>query len=374
MFKRAMAAIALALVAGLVPVFLYAGSAEGAATLPRGFSETRFISSLTAPTAMELAPDGRMFVAQQGGKMRVATRSGRLLPGAFLTVNTDSSGERGLLGLAFDPNYSQNRYIYIYYTAKTPNVHNRVMRVTASQSNPNVAVQGSAKILLELDPLPTPTNHNGGAIHFGRDGKLYIAVGDNANRENSQSLDNLAGKMLRINKDGTIPTDNPFYESATGQNRAIWALGLRNPYTFAVQPGSGRIHINDVGQNLWEEINVGIKGGNYGWPLYEGPNNDPRYEDPIFAYRHGSTATTGCAITGGDFYNPGRGQFPQTYFGDYLFADICGGWIRRYDLSTKTVSGFATGLNKPLDLEVGPGGSLFYLSRGSNAVYRIVYN
>src|SRR5205823_6118401 len=118
--------------------------------------------------------------------------------------------------------------------------------------------------------LSAATNHNGGATHFGPDGKLWIAVGENANGANSQTLTNLLGKMLRINSDGTIPTDNPFYNTATGQNRAIWALGLRNPYTFTFQPGTGRMHINDVGQNTWEEIDVGVAGANYGWPSTEG--------------------------------------------------------------------------------------------------------
>ena len=112
--------------------------------------------------------------------------------------------------------------------------------------------------------------------------------------------------MLRINKDGTIPRDNPYYESdrVVGKNKAIWARGLRNPYSFAVQPGTGRIHINDVGGQTWEEINRGVKGANYGWPIKEGPESAAAYVPPIFAYKHGSTSTTGCAITGGTFYNP----------------------------------------------------------------------
>ena len=125
-----------------------------------------------------------------------------------------------------------------------------------------------------------------------------MGVGDNANGANAQSLRNLKGKMLRINKDGTIPQDNPFYERATGRDRAIWALGLRNPFSFAIQPSTSKMFINDVGEGRWEEINRGVAGANYGWPRYEGPESDPRYRNPVFAYRHGSTNTTGCAITG----------------------------------------------------------------------------
>src|SRR4030095_9235086 len=131
-----------------------------------------------------------------------------------------------------------------YYTATTPNVHNRISRFTA---NGDVAVVGSEVTILDLNPLSSATNHNGGAIHFGEDGKLYAAVGDNANGGNAQTLTNLLGKILRLNADGSIPTDNPFFGQATGVNRAIWALGLRNPFTFSIEPVTARMFVNDVG-------------------------------------------------------------------------------------------------------------------------------
>src|SRR4029450_2021633 len=228
--------------------------------------------------------DGRLFVCQQSGSLRVI-KNGVLLPTPFLTVSTDSSGERGLLGVAFDPNFASNQRVYIYYTVPGSPPHNRVSRFIASG---DVAVPGSETVILELNNLSTASNHNGGAIHFGLDGKLYVAVGENANSANSQTLGNLLGKMLRLNRDGSIPTDNPFYNMATGLNRAIWALGLRNPFTFAIQPGTGRIFINDVGQNTWEEINDGIAGSNYGCPNCEGPcgSPNPNSRDPIYQYSH----------------------------------------------------------------------------------------
>ncbi len=136
-----------------------------------------------------------------------------------------------------------------------------------------------------------------------------------------------------------------------------------------MQPGTGRIFINDVGAATYEEINDGIKGANYGWPVHEGPETDPKYTSPLFAYQHGNTATTGCAIAGGTFYNPTSVQFPPEYEGDYFFADLCSGWIRRLDYDPSTglyagVSGFATGLPNPVDLQVGPDGALYYLARG----------
>jgi glucose/arabinose dehydrogenase len=218
----------------------------GAATLPEGFTETQ-ISGLSAPTAMAIAPDGRIFVCQQGGALRVI-KNGVLLPTPFLTLSVDSAGERGLLGIAFDPSFSSTNALYVYYTVPSEPRHNRVSRFIA---NGDVVVPGSETIILELDPLTGATNHNGGAIHFGPDGKLYIATGENATGSHAQTLSNMLGKILRINANGTIPTDNPFFNQAVGNDRSIWALGLRNPFTFAFQPGTGRMFINDVGQNTW---------------------------------------------------------------------------------------------------------------------------
>ena len=339
-----------------------------AATLPAGFSETQ-ISGISSPTAMEISPDGRIFVCQQGGSLRVI-KNGVLLATPFMTLFVDPAGERGLLGVTFDPNFPANNFIYVYYTVSTAPKHNRLSRFTA---NGDVVVPGSEQILLELDNLTNATNHNGGAIHFGPDGKLYVAVGENATSSNSQTLSNLLGKVLRLNADGSIPTDNPFFNIATGKNRAIWALGLRNPFTFAFQPGSGRLFINDVGQSTWEEINDGIAGSNYGWPITEGPTNDPAFRSPLFAYGHGSSGTTGCAIAGGAFYNPTTVQFPASYVGKYFFADLCSGWIRLFDPAAGTASAFASGISQPVDLKVATDGSLYYLSIGSGAVFRVQF-
>jgi glucose/arabinose dehydrogenase len=348
-------------------------STAGAATLPPGFSETQFATGLAAPTAMAFAPDGRLFVAEQGGALRVI-KGGTLLSQPFVTVTVDSAGERGLLGVAFDPNFATNGFVYIYYTATTPTIHNRVSRFRASG---DVALPGSEVPILDLNNLSTATNHNGGAIHFGPDGKLYIAVGDNANGTNSQSLTTLLGKILRINSDGSIPSDNPFFDSTIGNNGAIWALGLRNPFTFTFQSGTGRMFINDVGENTWEEIDDGIAGSNYGWPTTEGPTSDPRFRSPIFSYMHGSSSTTGCAITGGAFYNPPTSQFPSDYVGDYFFADFCSGWIRKLDPANgNSVADFASGAAFPVDLLVGNDGLLYYLTRGGAAgsVYRASFS
>jgi glucose/arabinose dehydrogenase len=341
----------------------------GAATLPAGFTETQVVTGLDAPTAMAFAPDGRLFVAEQGGRLRVI-KDGALLSTPFLTVSVNSEGERGLLGVAFDPGFTFNKFVYVYYTTAASPIHNRVSRFTADG---DVALPGSEVVIMDLENL-SATNHNGGAIHFGADGTLFVAVGDNANGANAQTLANRLGKILRINPDGTIPTTNPFYGIATGQNRSIWALGLRNPFTFSFERGSSRMFVNDVGQDTWEEINDGIAGSNYGWPDTEGPTSDPRFRAPLYWYGHGHGPTTGCAITGGAFYDPATMSFPAGYAGDYFFADICSGWIRRYDPAEGSVTGFATGASLPVDLLVQDDGSLYYVTRGSGgAVFRVAY-
>ena len=362
-FRKMLWVVGASLVFALATVFT--GGTEAGA-IP-GFDQDRLVGGLNAPTAMDFAPDGRIFVAQQGGDLRVV-EDGRLLDRPFVSLNVDSRGERGLLGVVLDPDFDQNGYVYVYHTAKSPRPHNKITRFTASG---DTAAAGSARTILDLNNLTSRTNHNGGALHFGGDGKLYVAVGDNAEPSNARTLRNLKGKMLRINKDGTMPPDNPFYGATNGRNRAIWARGLRNPFSFAVRPDAPTIFINDVGQQKWEEINRGVAGANYGWPVYEGPESDRRYQAPIFAYRHGSTRTTGCAITGGTFY--AGEQFPAAYTADYFFADFCNGWIRKRDASTGRVSSFATTARGTVDLDVGPEGSLYYLSRGTNSVEVIRY-
>ena len=345
-----------------------AAEAQGLTALPSGFIETQVASGLANPTAMQFAPDGRLFVCEQAGRLRVI-KNGALLAAPFVSLSVNSAGERGLLGVAFHPNFTTNNFLYLYYTVASNPIHNRISRFTA---NGDVVVPGSELIIFELNNL-SATNHNGGAIHFGPDGKLFVAVGENAVGTNAQVLTNLLGKMLRINADGTIPADNPFFGSALGNNRAIWALGLRNPFTFAFQPGTGRIFINDVGQSTWEEINDGIAGSNYGWPDTEGVTGDPRFRSPLFAYTHGGGNTTGCAIAGAAFYNPPIQQFPSEYVGDYFFADLCSGWIRRFDPASGTATGFATGISNPVDLKVSSNGSLFYLARGSGSDTGVVF-
>ena len=199
--------------------------------------------------------------------------------------------------------------MYVYYTATTPSVHNRISRFRA---NGDVADTTEGEVvILDFDNLSSATNHNGGAMHFGVDGMLYAAHGENANSSNSQSMTNLLGKIIRMNPvpDSTaqIPTDNPFFTTATGKNRLIWARGLRNPFTFSIQPGTGLTYINDVGETTWEEINDARAGRNFGWPTTEGTFNSssfPHVHQPRIQLRTQQRISNGLRHYGRNVLQP----------------------------------------------------------------------
>ncbi len=336
------------------------------AKLGAGFTEATLATGLLQPTAFAHLPDRRILIAEQAGTVRMV-KNRALLPGSVLNISTrvDSQEERGLLGIAVDPNFSSNKFIYVYYTTNVGSAHNRVSRF---QMLGDTVLAASERIVLDLDPLPAVSTHNGGAIHFGTDGKLYIATGDlEGSGSRAQSLDSSFGKILRIFPDGSVPTDNPFYFTGNGITQAIWAYGFRNPYTFDIQTGTGRMFLNDVGTAQFEEINDIQAAGNYGWSQSEGPTTNPNFQSPFFSYGNGRGSAVGCAITGGSFYNPKTQRFPLSHKGDYFFADYCSGWIRRLDLATKTVTSFASNIPFPVDLHTGSDGQLYYLARGSSS-------
>ncbi|WP_306589933.1 sorbosone dehydrogenase family protein [Geothrix sp. 21YS21S-4] len=341
-------------------------------TPPAGgtFARATVATGLANPTAMVLAPDGRILVCEQGGSLRVV-KGGQLLASPVLTVAVDASGERGLIGVTVDPAFGTNGFVYVYYTSPTPAPHNRISRFTVAG---DAAVAGSEVVLLDLDNLSAATNHNGGALHFGPDGKLYAGVGENALGGNAQNLSNILGKLLRLNPDGSVPTDNPLLAQTSGKNRLIWALGLRNPFTFAFQPRTGRLFINDVGQDTWEEVDEGRAGANYGWPATEGATTNPAYASPLYAYPHSGGSVTGCGIVGAAFYDPATAAFPAAFLHKYLFMDLCGGWIRTLDPATGAVGDWLTGFSTPVDLRVAADGSVLVLSRGGGGtLQRVTY-
>ena len=349
-------------IALLLWLFLLQGQLVGAQTFPTNFAGFQVATGLD-PVGMDVAPDGRVFLAEKNGKVRIV-KNGTLLATPFVAIpNVDNFNERGLLKVVLDPNFTTNNFLYVYYTYKAAGSsvsNNRVSRFTATG---DVAVSGSEKVLIDIDPLGSVGYHNGGGLAI-KEGKLFISVGENTVAENAQSLITLKGKILRINLDGSIPTDNPFYSTATGTNRAIWALGLRNPFRLATQPGTSKLFINDVGNSSWEEINEGVAGKNYGWPGIEGVRTSQtpptNYQDPFYAYDH----SQGCSITAGAFYNPTMAKFPMAYVGKYFFGDYCNGWLKTIDPITKAVANFAAGINRPLDVAVANDGTLYFIARG----------
>ena len=342
------------------------------ADLPPGFSETQITAQLKDPTRIKFSPDGRLFILQQGGDIRIV-KDGKLLDQPFLSLKTDSRGEHGILGIEFDPEFEKNSFIYLYYTTLIPEVHNRVSRF---QVQGDRALPETEKVLIELDPVGHSIFHSAGDLHYHTDGKLYVSVGDNANRKNAPILTNPFGKILRFNLDGSIPEDNPFYKTGSALGRAIWALGFRNPFSFHFQKETGRLYANEVGAESWEEINDVKPGLNYGWPDAEGYSTDTRFEGPIYSYSHGpiTSDTQGCAITGGTFYTATTGGFPRNFHGMYFFIDYCNAWLRTLNPEDHQVALFGKQLAaNPVSLEVSPDGKLYYVSRWYNALYSIQY-
>jgi putative heme-binding domain-containing protein len=331
--------------------------AGGTLTLPPGFRADVVATGLTGATALEVAADGRLFVCEQTGTLRVI-KDGKLLPKPFVKLAVDSAWERGLIGVTVAPDFPKTPHVFVCYIAAKPYPHHVISRFTAAG---DAAEPGNEKILLEGDDQTklggeVPAGHQGGALHFGKDGKLYIAIGEQTAGKPAQDLHSLLGKLLRINPDGSVPGDNPFLSKTTGKYRAIWALGLRNPFTFAVDSQTGRLFINDVG-GVAEEINEGFAGANYGWPIIEhGPTSDPRFRGPIHHY------PTACVIGGA--FAPRSLNWPKEYRGQYFFGDFNHGWIKTIDPAHPAQArSLATGLRRPVDLRFGPDGKLYVLLR-----------
>jgi glucose/arabinose dehydrogenase len=364
------AAAGIALVFGVGPT-----PAQQIEAYPAGFSEEIVVPGLDAPNAFDFAPDGRIFICQQGGQVRIF-KNGALLPAAFVSLNVNAESERGLLGIALDPAFATNGYVYLYYTAGTGSLNppsspkNRVSRFTA---NGDVAAVGSELILLDLIPSDAG-NHNGGCVKFGADGYLYISTGDGgAISSNSQDRTSLAGKLLRITKTGATPAGNPYVGNASGWRQEIWSYGFRNPWRFNFQRRTGLPFVGDVGSSgagAFEEVNVGTAGANYGWPNVEGDANTPPYTDPIFAYPHNATSS----ITGGDFY--GGTQYPAEHRGDYFYGDYTRSYIRSLTLSDNNAvvsdADFGTSTPGPVDIQYHDQ-AIWYTSITTGTLRRIVY-
>ncbi len=243
---------------------------------------TRVASGLSQPLYVTAAPGdtSRLFIVEKGGTIKILDlNSGQVLATPFLTVPVNTASERGLLGLAFDPDYATNGAFYLYATSNASSPHNEVWRYHVS-GNPNVAAAGR-DLILDVGPS-TNGNHNAGWLAFGPDGDLYIASGEVGVAANAQDKTNLLGKILRIDVDPVapgyqIPADNPFVGEGGGVRGEIWAYGLRNPWRESFDQATGNFFIGNVGGTSFEEINLGQKGANYGWPIVEGVEHESEH-------------------------------------------------------------------------------------------------
>jgi len=334
---------------------------------PPGFQNEIYAVGLNQPAAIEFLPDGRLLVAELQEEILVIQPDAGV-PDVTPFLHLDSAGifgGQGLLGIAADPDFDANGYYYVYYTKGSLN-RNRVSRFTASG---NGTVAGS-EVVVWQDIQPAQDDHQGGGVAIGTDGKVYISVGEAFVPEDAQRLTSYRGKILRVNKDGSIPLDNPFYDGTRPNLDAIWAYGLRNPFRISFDSLTGRLFIGEVGGNdpdvAQEEINLGVPGANYGWPECEGACGIAGFTSPIYSYGH---AGRDASVTGGFTY---RGsQFPNAYFGSYFFADYAQNWIRRLTFNTNgAVSGAVNfepadgtldgDYGDPTGLAQGPDGALYY--------------
>ncbi len=407
--RRASAAIAM--IVSVIGIHVGGVAAPSEAASPGGFLDTTVpaaANALDSPTSITALPDGRALVLEKLGNVRVLSAAGTLLEADAINLIVCGGFESGLLGAAVDPSFATNGFVYLFYSRLEPggncstneNRYNRVSRFTMTG---NLIDAGSEVVLLDKMNIQAG-NHNGGDLHIGGDGKLYVSVGDaGANPRGggasaAQDLSVLNGKIMRINLNGTVPSDNPLVGQANAQPCAklglaaptnakcteIYAWGLRNPYRFAFDPNSHdtEFFINDVGGGTWEEVDRGIKGANYGWDTREGfcaigstSNCTPvgGFTDPLTAYNH----DTGCPFITAGVFVP-NGVWPAAFDGSYLFADGgCGKvWRRAADGTIDYNAPFAITSGTIVDMAfVTQGGipTLYYVTFGDSKIHKITY-
>ncbi len=354
-----------------------------------GFAALPLVTGLQYPTALAFALDGRLFVTEKAGRVRIV-KDGTLLATSFATVTakiqgTEAGAESGLLGIALDPSFAVNGNVYVFYSTGTPQDHNRIARFKASGDVAD-PVEGEAGLFDY--PRSGLYNHNGGGLHFGSDSMLYASHGEVAWPENAVDMKSLFGKIIRIkpvaDSNAQIPSDNPLLARTSGKARAIYAFGLRNPFSFAFEPVTGRLFINDVGQGAYEEINIAAAGGDFGWPATEGAFDritHPGYVHPHLAYsREGNAGsrlekTVGSCIVGGAFAPikaEGSSAFPAELRGKYFFGDFgFDSWIRYLDPKIPDISYPFAQNTSASAMTFGPDGAFYYTDHAQGKVMRI---
>ncbi len=343
-------------------------AAVGAAVLPPGFQERVLVSGLVEATSMAFGPKGDLWVTGRRGTVWLV-RGGQVFPALTLAVSNE--GERGVGNVAVDPDFAKNAHVWVYYTTAPPNPHNRLSRF---RSVGTLLVE--EKVMLD-GPVLTNTIHNGGCIRFAPDKTLFLTMGDDMQGSiTAQDVRDPRGKVLHMDREGQPPRDNPFRESADG-HPLVWAWGFRNPWRCAVQPKSANLFVGDVGGDKWEEVDIAVKGGNYGWPAVEGPEPPglAQYVYPIYAYPHDPPPAPGNAIILGE--HVGAGQLAPGYEGNLFFGDSSNGRLFRMvlDQANKptSVELWATDLGNPVDVRIGPDGNLYYVAYGSGQIRQISF-
>lgn len=373
---------------------------------PAGFDRVTVAAGLNQPTAFAFK-GGKILVAEkESGKVQFVRPDGTLRPTPYVTLSISSQAERGVLGVAVDPDVATNGFVYVYYTTGpgalgySGSPSNRVSRFTTAGGI------GTAETVL-LDNIPSDNgNHNGGDIQFGPDGYLYVAVGDGGTfHSDALTLDTLRGKILRVKPtNGKAPAENPYRHAAdarrcakpgvvppgTGPCKEIYAYGLRNPFRLSVRQSNGSILIGDVGQSTWEELDTLVPNGNYGWDVVEGPclfrpsptcvpsplTYPSQYQYPIHFYNHAGAGEKGAAIMAGAFAENGT-NYPAPYAGAYFYGDFEAGWIHALtmDAANRPTSPpllFAT-LDAPVAFRNGSDGNIYVLSFNDGALYKYTF-
>jgi glucose/arabinose dehydrogenase len=329
------------------------------------------LPGLNFPVGLALAPDGRVFFNERlTGNIRIINQQWQLVNTPFCQLSVATNGEQGLLGLTLDPNFAQNHFVYVYYT-EAGAARNRVVRYTEASG----LCTGQTTI---LDTLPVNSIHNGGIIQFGPDGKLYVIIGDAGNMANSQNLTSLAGKILRVNPDGSAPSDNPFFNNANA-NEKVFSFGHRNSYGFTFHPHTNHLWETENGPQDSDEINRIIAGGNYAWDANQrrGILNDPCCVDPIAVYFPLPCTTCTIAPTGIIAIPEDSTVYPVAYRNNLLFVNFNFGQIRRLVLTGANLTQLGTqsiayngGNGGLLSLMLGADGYV-YVSNAS-AIFKVV--